>query len=229
MDKEYIGIDLHSTQVTVHRIIIGEKGEIERRKSQYPMERMETHFIASLHPGCAVCVEAGSGSHTLARMIVAAGARAFVVNPLSMPQIFMTAKKTDVIDAKKLADCLKQHLENKDPNDGFPEVTVADEDTQRLRMLISQYQRVNAEMTALKNNLYSLFRQWLVQVDKGFIIDRLDNYLEHPRLPPEVGIIARQEKHRYEELEAFKAELRSMIESIGVIRYREQVGLLIGG
>ncbi len=228
MDKEYIGIDLHSTQVTVHRIIIGEKGEIERRKSQYPMERMETHFIASLHPGCAVCVEAGSGSHTLARMIVAAGARAFVVNPLSMPQIFMTAKKTDVIDAKKLADCLKQHLENKDPNDGFPEVTVADEDTQRLRMLISQYQRVNAEMTALKNNLYALFRQWLVQVDKGCIIERLDNYLEHPRLPPEVGIIARQEKHRYEELEAFKAELRSMIESIGVIRYREQVGLLIG-
>jgi len=132
MYKEFIGVDLHSTQVTVHRIIVGQSGEIERRKSQYPMEQMETHFIGSLHPGCVVCMEAGSGSHMLARMIVAAGARAFVVNPLSMPQIFMTAKKTDGIDAKKLADCLKQHLENNDPNDGFPEVTVADEDTKRL-------------------------------------------------------------------------------------------------
>jgi transposase len=161
-------------------------------------------------------------------MIVAAGARAFVVNPLNLPQIFMTAKKTDKVDAKKLADCLKRHLENKDPDDGFPEVCVADKDTQRLRMLISQYQRVNADLTALKNNLYSLFRQWLVQVDKGFIIERLDSYLEHPRLPPEVGIIARREKQRFEELEAFKAELRSLIESIGVVRYREQISLLIG-
>jgi hypothetical protein len=122
MYNEFIGVDLHSTQVTVHRIIVGENGAIERKKGQYPMERMETHFNASLYPGCAVCVEAGSGSHMLARMIVAAGARAFVVNPLSLPQIFMTAKKTDRIDAKKLADCLKQHLENNDPNDGFPEV-----------------------------------------------------------------------------------------------------------
>lgn len=228
MYSEFIGVDLHSTQVTIHRIVVGEGGALERKKGQYPMERMETHFLESLHPGCAVCVEAGSGSHALARMIVAAGARAFVVNPLSLPQIFMTAKKTDKVDAKKLADCLKRHLESKDPDDGFPEVTVADEDTQRLRMLISQYQRVNADMTALKNNLYSLFRQWLVQVDKGFVIERMDSYLEHPRLPPEVGIIARREKKRYEELEAFKAELRSFIESIGVIRYREQVGLLIG-
>ena len=228
MNREYIGVDLHSTQVTVHRIIVDENGMLERKKGQYSIERMETHFIASLQPGCAVCVEAGSGSHTLERMIVAAGARAFVVNPLRLPQIFMTAKKTDSIDAKKLADCLKQHLDSNDPNDGFPEVTVADEDTQRLRMLISQYQRVNADMTALKNNLYALFRQWLVQVDKGFVIERLDSYLKHPRLPPEVGIIARKEKLRYVELEAFKAELRSMIETIGVIRYHEQVSLLIG-
>jgi hypothetical protein len=62
------------------------------------------------------------------------------VNPLSLPQIFKTAKKTD---------------------------------------------RVDADMTALKNNLYALFRQWLVQVDKGFVIERLDRALEHPRLPPE--------------------------------------------
>jgi transposase len=228
MNKEYIGVDLHSTQVTVHRIIVDEDGMVERKNGQYTIERMETHFIASLRPGCAVCVEAGSGSHTLARMIVAAGARAFVVNPLSLSQIFKTAKKTDRVDAKKLADCLKRHLESKDPEDGFPEVTVADEDTQRLRMLISQYQRVNADMTALKNNLYALFRQWLVQVDKGFVIERLDRALEHPRLPPEVGVIARREKLRYAELESFKAELRSMIETIGVVRYREQISLLIG-
>jgi hypothetical protein len=74
MNKEYIGVDLHSTQVTVHRIIVDEDGMVERKNGQYTIERMETHFIASLRPGCAVCVEAGSGSHTLARMIVAAGA-----------------------------------------------------------------------------------------------------------------------------------------------------------
>ena len=57
MYSEYIGVDLHSTQVTVHRIVVGEGGSLERKKGQYPAARMETHFIASLHAGCAVCIE----------------------------------------------------------------------------------------------------------------------------------------------------------------------------
>jgi len=82
----------------------------------------------------------------------------------------MTAKKTDRVDAKKLADCLK------------------------LRMRFAQYQRVTAQMTALKNNLHALFRQWLVQTDKGLIIEKLEDYLKHPRLPPEAASIAKAGK-----------------------------------
>jgi transposase len=228
MDRVFIGLDLHTTQITIHRITVSAEGKAIRTAGQYSMEKLESVFLASLTPECAICLEAGGGSHALARMIVATGARAFVVNPLAMPQIFLSAKKTDHVDAKKLADCLKWHLEGNDPHDGFPEVYVADADTQRLRMLISQYQRLNSEITALKNNLYATFRQWLVHVDKGLVMEELDSYLKHPRLPPEVGIIARQSKHQYDYLLACKEEMRNLIEHIGVLRYPEEVRLLIG-
>ncbi|MEI6388080.1 MAG: transposase, partial [Spirochaetota bacterium] len=141
-------------------------GTVTRKSGRYSIEALERQFIESLHAGCAVCIEAGSGSHTLARIVASTGARTFVVHPLAMTHIFMTAEKTDKVDAKKLADCLKRHLESNDPGDALPEVYVADEEAQRLRMLVAQYQRVTAEITALKNNLHALFRQWLVHTDK---------------------------------------------------------------
>lgn len=228
MDRVYIGLDLHTTQITLHRITVTDNNVVQRTSSQYTMDKLESIFLTTLTPACAVCLEAGCGSHALARMIVVTGARAFVVNPLSMPQIYLSAKKTDHVDAKKLADCLKQHLEGNDPQDGFPEVYVADVDTQRLRMLISQYQRIGSEITAIKNNLYATFRQWLVQVDKGLVLEHLDTYLTHPRLPPEVAIIAHQIQHQYEYLLECKEEMRGLIEKVGVLRYPEEVSLLIG-
>ncbi|OHE76649.1 MAG: hypothetical protein A2413_03225 [Treponema sp. RIFOXYC1_FULL_61_9] len=207
MKREYIGVDLHSTQIIVHRIIINDDGTVERR---------------------AVCIEAGSGAHTLARILSARDARVFLVNPLQMAHIFLTAKKTDKVDARKLADALKRHLESNDPGDALPEVYVADAEAQRLRMLVAQYQRITADMTALKNNLYALFRQWLIPLEKGQVIDDLETCLAHPRVPPELTMIARGEKERYGRLESIKAEYRAAIEKLGVIRFREPVSLLIG-
>lgn len=45
MDKEFIGVDLHSTQITVYRIIVGERGKIERKKGQYPINTL--HRVAA--------------------------------------------------------------------------------------------------------------------------------------------------------------------------------------
>jgi transposase len=228
MKREYIGIDLHSTQITIHRIEVNELDPVTRHNGHYTLNVLESQFLTTLHEGCAVCVEAGSGAHTLARLIVSTGARAFIVNPLDMAHIFMTAKKTDKVDAKKLAECLRRHLENDDSDDEFPEVYVADEETQRLRMLVTQYQRVNTEMTALRNNLHALFRQWLVHTEKGTIIENLDAYLKHPRLPPEVALIAHEEKEQFDKLLQYKEKLRSLIETVGVVRFREEISLLIG-
>jgi transposase len=228
MDRTYIGLDLHTTQVTIHQITVSDNGTVRRTNAQYAMEKVETVFLPKLTADCAVCLEAGCGSHALARMIVDQGGRAFVVNPLSMPQIYRTGKKTDHIDAKKLADCLKAHMEGNDPQDGFPEVYVPDIDSQRLRMLVTQYQHTNMEITAIRNNLYSVFRQWMVHVDKGLVIDKLEAYLSHPRLPPEVRMIARHAMEHHDQLLKYKDELRSVIEKIGVLRYPEEVSLLIG-
>jgi transposase len=228
MKGEYLGIDLHSTQITVHRILVHEDGTVERHNGRYTAADLETKFVESLSEKSAVCIEAGTGAHTLARMLAARGARVFLVNPLQMPQIFLTAKKTDKVDAKKLADALKRHVESGDAGDLLPEVYIADPEAQRLRMLVAQYQRVTADMTALRNNLYALFRQWLVPVEKGLVIDNLEASLAHPRVPPELKMIARVEKERYDRLEAAKAEYRAAIEQLGVIRFREPVSLLIG-
>lgn len=228
MARVYIGLDLHSTQITIHRIVVSDNGTVKRENGRYLIDQVETVFLKTITSDCAACLEAGSGCHALARMIVDAGGRAFIVNPTDMAQIYRAAKKTDQVDAKKLADALKRHLESDDPKDNFPEVFIADADSQRLRMLVSQYQHLCSQITALKNNLYAIFRQWLVHVDKGTIMEELDSYLVHPRLPPEVGIIARQSRAQFQCLAASKEETRLLIEKIGVVRFPEEVRLLIG-
>jgi transposase len=145
-----------------------------------------------------------------------------------MQQIFMTGKKTDRIDAKKLADALKRHLESDDRRDDFTEVYVADEDTQIMRVLISQYQRATADMTAIVNNMYAIFRQYLIPVDKGKLIDQLDACLAHPRANKYLASIVQRERAKYEALEKERQELRLQIEELGVLRYSEQIRLLIG-
>ena len=64
--------------------------------------------------------------------------------------------------------------------------------------------------------------------DKGMIIEKLEDYLKHPRLPPEAASIARREKKQFEELVLYRDELRAFIEALGVLRFREELGILIG-
>ena len=228
MLREFVGVDLHSTQLTIHRIIINDIGKLHRVNNRYAIEDIDEKFYPTLSPESYVCVEAGSGSHMFARMVRALGAKAFIVDPQRLPQIYMTGKKTDRIDAKKLADYLKQHIESDDKNDGFAEVYVAPEHTQAMRVLINQYQRATADMTSITNNLYAIFRQYLIPVDKGQIMHQLDSCLAHPRSNKYIATIVARELKKHKELEEERKELRTQIEELGVENHQEQIRLLIG-
>jgi len=59
MKREYIGVDLHSTQITVHRIEVTESGvdtaaTVIRKNGLYSIEDLESKFIETLHALCAV-------------------------------------------------------------------------------------------------------------------------------------------------------------------------------
>jgi hypothetical protein len=81
MLREYVGVDLHSTQLTIHRIIIDEAHKVHRVNGRYTIEQLEDRFYPTLGADSYVCVEAGSGSHMFARMAKALGAKAYVVDP----------------------------------------------------------------------------------------------------------------------------------------------------
>jgi transposase len=228
MIRSFIGLDLHTTQITTHHITVDENGHTVRQAGRYAIDRLESDFLPLINEQTAVCLEAGTGCHSLARLLLAKGARTFIVDARRLPQIFMTARKTDRIDAKKLADLLKRHLETDDPDDGFPEVFIADVDAQKLRMLVSQYEHLGQEITMTINTLYALFRQWLIHVERSCVIDELDFYMANPRFPPEAVFLAQQIRRRYEALLADKKAVHDMIEKVGVQRFPEQVHLLIG-
>jgi hypothetical protein len=82
MLREYIDVDLHSTQLTIHRIIIDEAHKMHRVNGRYTIEQLDDGFCPTLGLESYVCVEAGSGSHMFARMANALGAKACVVDPL---------------------------------------------------------------------------------------------------------------------------------------------------
>jgi transposase len=228
MDRIYIGIDAHSTQITTHTIVLKPDGTIKRSIARYSIEDLESAFLSTLDSNVHACVEAGSGSSLLARLIVATGAHAYLVHPNHILSIYQTGKKTDNVDAKKLADILMRHKEINDVNDGFPEVFIPDDQSQRLRMLINYYHHLVKSMNGIRNQMYGIFRQWLVPVKRGNMIDNLPSYKCHPRMQTEALMIIDQLLSQYRLLEEQKAQSHEAICKLGVERYPKQINNLIG-
>lgn len=81
---------------------------------------------------------------------------AFIINPIAFRELYMTGKKTDRIDAKRLADRLMYHIEMNDTDDWFPEVYVPDEGALEIRRLVTTYELLVKKGTQLKNQLKAI-------------------------------------------------------------------------
>jgi transposase len=147
-----------------HKITKNEKGEIKRENRRYDLQNLEKDFIKTLNENDYVCVEAGTGTFKLVKKLEKHVKKIIVINPMDFKAIYMTGKKTDKIDAKKLAEVLRFHIETNDEVNEFPEVYVPEEEIIKMRNLFSTYDLLKKQITSLRNRLRSIIRNELIQL-----------------------------------------------------------------
>jgi len=226
-EARYFGIDLHKDQITWHCIRKAAGGAIERTTGSVATSRILEDLVPMLGEGsCYVIVEASCSTFFFSGLVEPHCTKVFVVNPAAFRELYMTGKKTDRIDAKKLADRLMYHVEMNDPDDGFPAVFVPDEEALKVRKLVTTYELLVKQMTQLKNQVKSLLRSKLIRGYEDVLGDDYEGCLADRHLDNADKVIMRALKISFDALRNEKEEIRQSILEIGVHRFRREAELL---
>ncbi len=140
----YIGVDLHTTQITV--CYLTEKDALEIRK--YQLCEMEK-FVADLSETDEIAVEATCNTRWFSEQVKGFVRRVVLVNPRQFEVVKNSVKKTDKNDAINLARFLKADL--------LPEVRAKKEEATTVQSLVQTRTKFVRLKTSLINKIHALF------------------------------------------------------------------------
>lgn len=139
----YIGVDLHTTQLTV--CYLTEKDEITIRK--YPFCELEK-FVSDLRETDEIAVEATCNTRWFSEQVKEKVNRVVLVNPRQFEVVKNSCKKTDKHDAINLARFLKADL--------LPEVRAKREAAEKVQSLVNTRLKLVRLKTSLLNKIHAL-------------------------------------------------------------------------
>lgn len=223
----YFGVDLHKDQITWHRIEKTSGGQLIRSTGKTATEDVQKDFLPLLDSETSyLLVEASGSTFFFYAQMLSHCKQVIVVNPVAFREMFMSGKKTDRIDARKLADRLMYHIEMNDGDDNFPEVFVPDEQTIQIRKLITSYELVTKQVTQLKNQVKAVYRAKLLDVEPDVLEFSLERMLTHSRLDKADRIIISSLKSLYDSHNQEKKAIKEAILEIGIDRFQNEVKLI---
>jgi transposase len=164
----FLGIDLHTNCFTCCFI---EGDSQERRTDTFAIsdEGFE-RFFRSLTPDTHVLVEATINTFAFVERFQQRVAQVVIANTHKLKLISLTGKKTDKVDAEKLARILKMQILSGEQQ--VTPVVIPPGFVQDLRSLFSSYVLVKKEITATKNRIHSLLKQALLPFTKEYIFGK---------------------------------------------------------
>ncbi|MCA1626285.1 MAG: IS110 family transposase [Acidobacteria bacterium] len=140
----YIGVDLHTTQITV--CYLKEKDDISVRK--YQLIEIEK-FVSDLEKRDEIAVEATCNTRWFREKVKEKVSRVVLVNPRQFEVVRNSVKKTDKNDAINLAKFLKADL--------LPEVRAKREEAEKVNSLVNTRTKMVRLKTSLINKIHALF------------------------------------------------------------------------
>jgi transposase len=140
----YIGVDLHTTQITV--CYLTENDEISIKK--YQLIEMEK-FVFGLQLTDEIAVEATGNTRWFSEQVKGKVRRVVLVNPRQFEVVKNSCKKTDKNDALNLARFLRAGL--------LPEVRAKREEAGRVQSLVQTRTKLVRLKTSLTNKIHALF------------------------------------------------------------------------
>ncbi len=139
----YIGIDLHTTQVTVCYLKTGEDYQFKK----YRLDEME-EFLADLAATDEVAVEATGNTCWLVNLVKKKVGRVVIVNPREFEIIKQSVRKTDKQDALSLARFLAVDM--------LPEVRAKSECAETVQRMNETRTKLVRLKTSLLNKIHAL-------------------------------------------------------------------------
>lgn len=140
----YIGVDLHTTQITV--CYLTEEDEISIRK--YQLCEIEK-FVSDLLKTDKIAVEATCNTRWFYEEVKESVSQVVLVNPREFEVVKNSVKKTDKHDAINLARFLKANL--------LPEVRAKKEEAEKVQSLVNTRTKLVRLKTSLLNKIHALY------------------------------------------------------------------------
>jgi len=140
----FIGVDLHTTQITVCYL----KAEDEFEIRKYQLCEIDK-FISSLQEGDEVAVEATGNTRWFYQQVRASVSQVVLVNPRQFEVVKNSVKKTDKNDAINLAKFLRADL--------LPEVRVKAAAAEKVQSLVNTRTKLVRLKTSLINKIHALY------------------------------------------------------------------------
>jgi len=164
---KFIGIDLHSNRFNI--CILDQGGSKAKEKYEIDEEGL-AKFSEILDSSTYLIVESSTNTFAFISLFKEQVRRIIVVNPFKMKLIPLGNKKTDKVDAEKLATYLKMCIMTSE--ELICEVYVPEESIQKLRALFSTHRLLRKQITQVKNRIHSLFKQNLYPFTKEYIFGK---------------------------------------------------------
>lgn len=208
----YIGIDLHANRFTAHFLGADNKG----KTASYLIDdklRYTQRFLDELNPNDYVFIEASTNTFAFSDVIKDRVKKVVVVDPYQFRQDVDRGKKTDKIDAKKLAKEGKYHVQTGE--DFLPAVYIVNKKIRKLRSLFTTYTLVSKEIVMVRNRIYSLFKENLKPYTKQEIFEMIRHDIDALELAEEYKVQVRVLFEIYEHLTTKRDEIKRSILVLG--------------
>ncbi|MFQ5492451.1 MAG: IS110 family transposase [Phycisphaerae bacterium] len=153
----YVGLDLHSKQSTF--CLLDENGKKLKTHTIHGSVTKVLEVLKTFKKPFAICYEASTGYGYFYDRVCRVAATVVVAHPGQLRLIFRAKRKTDRIDAQKLAKLLFL--------DEVPSVYVPGVDTRAWRSMIEHRHTLVAERTRYKNRIRALLRSHGMVAPKG--------------------------------------------------------------
>lgn len=165
---EFVGIDLHTNRFTC--CYLDEIGK-KKMKTYELTENDLALFYASVCPETTtVIIEATVNSFAFEKLLRNHVKQVIVANTFQLKQISFTNKKTDKVDAYKLARILKGQMMSGEEQ--ISPVVIPPQHIQDLRALFTTYRLLRKQVGATKNRIHSLLKQNLKPFTKEYIFGK---------------------------------------------------------
>ena len=208
---KFLGIDLHSNCLTC--CIIYEDEKRFRHSFSFEQESLNK-FYQHLDEDTHVIVEASTNTFKFVELIREKVNDVYVANTHKVKAVPMERKKTDKVDAERLAMYLKMQVLSREMM--AKPVYVPENTIQNLRSLFSTYQLIVKQIVSTKNRIHALLKQNLFPFTKTYIFGKAHREaIQNLEMDEAMSFQIRLLFKALLQLEGNKVELKKKILTVG--------------